>query len=132
KSWRVNTSFNATRQVHQMRNRNINAPYPGTPLNTGKPQDPVLTPEEINLLHPFYPLVGRINQFESVGNSLQKNLNIQVQIPTLKTYKKTQIGGNLQYTLSWQEDDNQAQNPYNVRADWARNDQRQRLNGTFT
>jgi len=115
-----------------MRNRNINAPYPGTPLNTGKPQDPVLTPEEINLLHPFYPLVGRINQFESVGNSLQKNLNIQVQIPTTKKYLKSQIGGTVQYGLTWAADDNQAQNPYDVRSDWARNDQRQRFQGTIS
>jgi hypothetical protein len=126
KNWRVNTSFNATRQVHQMRNRNINAPYPGVPL------DPSLTADEIDLLRPFYPIVGRINQFESVGNSLQKNLNIQVQIPTTKKYLKTQIGGTFQYGLNWAADDNQAQNPYDVRSDWARNDQRQRFQGTFS
>jgi len=126
KTWRMNTNFNVTRQVHQMRNRNINAPYPGTTL------DPALTSEEIDQLKPFYPIVGRINQFESVGNNLQKNFNIQIQIPTIKKYLKTQITGNLQYGLTWAADDNQAQNPYNVRADWARNDQRQRFNGTIT
>src|SRR5262249_26031163 len=45
---------------------------------------------------------------------------------------KTQLSGQFQYGLTWAEDDNNAENPYNVRADWARNDQRQRFQGTLS
>lgn len=125
KNWRVVTTFAMNRGVHQLRNRNINAPYPGTFL------DPTLTPDEIDLLRPFYPNVGRINQFESVGNSLQENLSFQVQVPSKKILK-TQISGQIQPILTWQSDDSQWQNPYNMRADWARNDQRFRVQGTVS
>ncbi len=126
KNWRISTNFNFTRQVHQIRNRNINAPYPGTPL------DPLLlTRDQIDMLKPFYPLVSRINQFESTGNSLQKNFNFNVQLPSTKKYFKTQFAGQLQYGYGWGADDNGAQNPYNVRADWASNDQRHRFQGTI-
>jgi hypothetical protein len=114
------------RQVHGIRSRNINAPFPGTVL------DPALRPDEVDLLRPFYPFVARINKFESVGNGLSKNLNFLVQVPLSKKYFKTQVSGTFQYTATWASDDNGAQNPYNVRADWARNDQRHRFQGSFT
>jgi len=125
KNWRIATTLGINRTVHQLRNRNINAPYPGTFL------DPTLTPDEIDLLRPFYPNVARINQFESVGNSFQKNVSFQVQVPSKKILK-TQISGTIQPTLTWQFYDSQWQNPYNVRADWARNDQRFRIQGTIS
>jgi hypothetical protein len=124
KNWRLQTAFNINRSVHQLRNRNINAPYPGIPLDSS------LTTDEINMLRPFYPFVGRINSYESVGNSLSKNLNIGLQFPGKKIFK-TQFSGNFQTTVTWSADDGSWQNPYNVRADWARNDQRLRLQGTF-
>jgi hypothetical protein len=125
KNWRVTTSFNFNRTVHQLRNRNINAPYPGTTLN------PNLTADEINLLRPFYPFVGRINRYESVGNLLNENVNISVQVPSKKILK-TQISGQFQTGLTFQWDDSAWQNPYDVRSDWARNDQRFRFQGTFS
>src|SRR5206468_7534115 len=33
KGWRFTVSYDVTRGVHQIRTRNINAPYPGTPLS---------------------------------------------------------------------------------------------------
>ena len=122
----VPNDVSVSRQVHQIRTRNINAPFPGTPL------DPTLTLDQINLLRPFYPNVARLNKYESVGNALSKTVNFLVQIPATKKILKTQISGTFQYGLTWAEDDNSAQNPYNVRADWASNDQRHRFTGTFS
>jgi hypothetical protein len=121
KGWRISPSFNINRGVHQLRNRNINAPYPGTPL------DPFITQEEINLLRPYFPIVSRVNQYEPTGNALSKNLNVTVQFPSTKKYFKTQVSGLFQYGLTWAADDNQVQNSYDIRSDWARNDQRQRF-----
>ena len=126
KGWRLSPSFTINRGVHQLRNRNINAPYPGTPL------DPFITQEEIDLLRPYFPIVSRLNQFEPTGNSLSKNLNISVQFPSTKKFLKTQVSGFFQYGLTWAADDNQVQNPYDIRSDWARNDQRQRYQGQFS
>ena len=94
KNWRVTTTFSVSRQVHQIRTRNINAPFPGTPL------DPTLTLDQINLLRPFYPNVARLNKYESVGNVLSKTVNFLVQIPATKKILKTQISGTFQYGLT--------------------------------
>jgi hypothetical protein len=126
KGWRISPSFNINRGVHQLRNRNVNAPYPGTPL------DPFITQDEIDLLRPYFPIVSRINQYEPTGNSLSKNLNLTVQFPSTKKHFKTQISGLFQYGLTFAADDNQVQNPYDIKSDWARNDQRQRFQGQFS
>jgi hypothetical protein len=112
--------------MHQIRNRNINAPWPGTPL------DPTLTQDQINQLRPFYPNVARINQLESTGSSFSKNLTFLVQIPPTARFLRTQLSGTFQYNLTWAADDSAAQNSYNIRADWARNDQRHRFTSTFS
>jgi len=125
KNWRITTTFNMNRSVHQMRNRNINAPYPGTAL------DPSLSRDEIDLLRPYFPIVGRINRYESVGNTFQRNLTFTVQVPSKKVLK-TQISGTFQTGFTWQDDDSAWENPYNVRADWARNDQRFRFQSSFS
>jgi hypothetical protein len=124
KNWRFNVNFNYNKNVHQLRSRNVNAPYPGTAL-TG------LSPSQIDQLKPFYPYVGRITQYESIGNQHNRNVNIQVTAPTTKKFLKTQIGGGFRYTLTWAWDDNGFENPYDVRADWARNDQRHQMQGQF-
>jgi hypothetical protein len=126
RNWRFNVSFGFNRQVHQLRNRNVNAPFPGTPL------DQSLTRDQIDQLRPFYPYVGRINQFESTGNALSKNMNFLVQVPPTSKLLKTQISGTFQYGLTWAHDDSQAQNQYDIRSDWAPNDQRHRFQGTFS
>ena len=110
--------------MHQIRNRNINAPFPGTAL------DPTLTKEQIDQLRPFYPYVGRINRFESIGNVLGKNLNYYSPDP-FKAIPEDAVLRQDQTGFTWQKDEGQWQNPYNIRADWARNDQRFRLQGTI-
>jgi len=128
KNWRLTTAFSVTRQVHSIRTRNINAPYPGTPL------DPTLTRDQIDQLRPFFPVVSQINQYESVGNSLNKNVNFTVQVPAMKKkLLKTQITGiNFRYGLTWAADDGGAKNLYDVRSDWARNDQRHQFQGSLS
>ena len=113
KNWRVSTSFSFNRSVHQLRNRNVNAPFPGTAL------DPALTKEQIDQLRPFYPYVGRINRFESIGNTLGKTLNFTVQIPFKTVPEDTVHRHDSKPASRGQEDDGQWQNPYNIRADWA-------------
>jgi hypothetical protein len=61
---------------------------------------------------------------------LGKNLNFIVQIPS-KRILKTQFSGQFQTGFTWQDDDNAWQNPYDIRSDWARNDQRYRAQGTI-
>ncbi|HLQ75868.1 MAG TPA: carboxypeptidase regulatory-like domain-containing protein [Terriglobia bacterium] len=127
RNWRVTTSFSASRSVHQIRNRNINAPLPGTPL------DPTLTRDQIDQLRPYFPIVSRISQFENTGNSISKSLSFTVQIPQpKKKILKTQIQGTVQYGLTWAADDNSVENVYDIHSDWARNDQRQRIQGTIS
>jgi Carboxypeptidase regulatory-like domain len=125
RNWRFTSTFSLNRQVHQIRSRNINAPFPGVPL------DASLTQDEIDQLRPFYPNVARINKYESIGNALSRTLTFLVQLPSTKKILKTQISGTFQYGLTWAADDNAWQNPYNIRADWARNDQRQRFQSSF-
>jgi len=128
KNWRITTNFNLNRQVHAIRQRIINAPYPGIPL------DPTLSRADVDRLRPFFPIVTRINQYESVGNNANRNVNFQVQVPGIK--KKilgTQItGGFFRYGLTWAWDDAGAANVYDVRSDWARNDQRHQFQGQFS
>jgi hypothetical protein len=128
KNWRVTVNLNLNRQVHAIRQRNINAPYPGTAL------DPTLTREEIDRLRPFFPIVTRINQYESVGNSANRNLNFQVQVPGMKRkILGTQIqSAAFRYGLTWAWDDAGAANLYDVRSDWARNDQRHQFQGSLS
>jgi hypothetical protein len=84
KGWRISPFFNINRGVHQLRNRNINAPYPGTPL------DPFITQERsICCGHTFQSSAGQ--PVRTHGNSLSKNLNVTVQIPSTKKYLKTQV-----------------------------------------
>lgn len=119
--WRLTFNASVQRDVHQFRTRNINAPFPGTPL----PAD--ITVVEIDSLRSYYPLVANIIQYESTGNALSKMLNFSVQAPSAIRVLRTEWSGSLQYDLTWSADDNLAENPYNIRADWARNDQRHRL-----
>jgi hypothetical protein len=128
KNWRVSTALQVNRQVHGVRTRNINAPFPGTPL------DPTMTRDEIDRLRPYFPLVGRVNQYESVGNSLSKNLSFTVQVPsTTKKFLGTTFGSPyFRYGLTWAADDSQPTNVYNVRGDWARNDQRHQFQTSFS
>src|SRR5207249_3005228 len=63
KGWRVSTSFDITRGLHLIRTRNINAPYPGTPLsedlfnrlNSRTPSVQAAARDEVDRMRPLYP-----------------------------------------------------------------------------
>jgi hypothetical protein len=146
----VNVNFQINRGVHQSRNRNINAPYPGTPLpqevrdmlNFRSFSDPDLQAQVraqgraiIDQMRPFYPYVGNITMQEAIGKSLSRNVSIQFRtqnVPIL--WGKVQIGGNLTWSMNWANDDNGTpMNVYDLAAEWGRSssDQRHRVSSSL-
>lgn len=64
----------------QQRTRNVNAPFPGTPLPDAVlalPRDARL--DIVDRMRPFHPVVGNINQIESTGRSTGRRLRVRVQ-----------------------------------------------------
>ena len=134
-------SFDTNRGIHQIRTRNINAPFPGTRLpdellsrlnsRTTFVRDAARA--EVDLLRPFYPLVGNINQYESVGTSFSKNINLRIFAQNV-TLGRIGLGGQIQYTLGWSKDDSgNPVNSYDWASEWARSsqDQRHRIQSQF-
>ena len=67
-SMRLTVSLSLSYGYRQQRTRNINAPFPGTPLRDeilALPRDD--RQELVDRMRPFYPNVGNINQIESTG-----------------------------------------------------------------
>jgi hypothetical protein len=140
---RVSFNFQISRGLHQNRNRNINAPYPGTPLdaalitqlNSRNTADRDAARALVDQLRPYYPIISNITQQESSGSSLTKNFSVQYRTQN-KTilWNKVQIGGTVSWNMNWAEDDNGTPlNPYNLDAEWGRsgNDQRHRVTGSL-
>lgn len=126
KDWRLTASFAVNRSVHQPRMRNINAPYPGSPLPS------TMTPAEIDRLRPRYPFTGAIHQYESTGNALSKGFDVILQAAPVRAFLKSVVSGTAQYHLNWSEDDNEGSNPYDRRSAWARTGQRHTLTSIFS
>jgi len=142
KGWRFGASINATRGVRLIRTRNINAPYPGTPLsdelltrlNSFDPAVQAAAREEVDRMRPYYPIAGNILQFESTGKSLSKNLSFRIMPPANLTLWKIGLSVPLtQYTLGWAHDDASAQNQYDWASEWApaSGDTRHRVESLF-
>jgi hypothetical protein len=150
KGWRFAASVDTTRGEHLIRTRNINAPFPGTPL----PEDLLarLNSSDANLrtaartvvdrLRPYYPLVGNLYQFESSATSFSKNLTIRLYTPTIGLpgtpgtlyLGHFAFGGAIAYTRGYSYDDlGIAPNQYDFSTEWARsqNDQRNRIQAQF-
>jgi hypothetical protein len=150
-----NVNFQMNRGVHQNRSRNINAPYPGTPLpddilallnfnnagcsafgySSNSPDCSALVAAKraegraiIDPMRPFFPYIGNITQMESTGTSFSKNLSFQFRtqnVPVL--WGKVQIGGNLTWSMNWANDDSGTpMNSYDVASEWGRSSQDQR------
>ncbi|HMF02810.1 MAG TPA: carboxypeptidase regulatory-like domain-containing protein [Terriglobia bacterium] len=127
KGWRFTVSYDVTRGVHQVRTRNINAPYPGTPLsddlfnrlNFGMPLVQAAAREEVDRMRPLYPFAGNIYQFESAGESFSKNMGVRLYTPNNFAIAKIGINGFVQYTLGWARDNASAVNQYDWRSEWA-------------
>ena len=158
KGHRLSFNFQINRGLHQVRNRNINAPYPGTKLDASiaslltytAPNDQGLTTKEkqdlqnakraegralVDLMRPYFPLVSNITQQESSGSSLGKNFSIQYRVNN-KTilWRKFQVGGNVTWNVNWAMDNNgNPVNAYDLASEWGRssNDQRHRITASL-
>jgi hypothetical protein len=126
KGWRFSTSFDITRGVHLIRTRNMNAPYPGTPLptdlfnrlNSFNPAMQAAARDQVDRMRPLYPNVGNIYQYESTGESFSKNLGLRLYTPNNFTLHGIGITGFVQYVLGWAYDNGSAQNQYYWRSEW--------------
>jgi hypothetical protein len=137
KGWRFAISYDVTRGVHQIRTRNTNAPFPGTPLsadlfsrlNSRTPAIQAAARDEVDRMRPLYPIIGNIYQFESTAESFSKNVGLRVYTPNNLALGKIGINGFAQYTLGWSHDNASAVNQYDWRSEWARSsfDSRHRL-----
>ncbi len=127
KGWRFSVSYDVTRGVHLIRTRNMNAPYPGTPLpddllnrlNSFDPAVQSAARTEVDRMRPLYPAIGNVYQFESSADSFSKNLGWRLYTPNNFTFHRIGINGFFQYTLGWARDNGSAQNQYDWRSEWA-------------
>ena len=154
----VSVTFQRTRGVHNNRNRNINAPYPGTLpadvlalLNANGTSDctPGLTPAEclaerdarrvqgqdiVNSMRPYYPITGatgNIFLMEPTGNSLSKSINLNFRSNNRNYFGgRLNLGGNVSYNYSWAYDDNSPVNQYDIAADWGLSNRQHRINSS--
>jgi hypothetical protein len=123
----VSVSYDHIRGKHQIRSRNINAPYPGTVsadlrtrLGSGSLQTRTAARAELDAMRPFNPITSSITQYESSGSLETRALSVRFRAGGLRapgvSFQWT--GG---YTLGWSDDDNAIPaNPYDLRAEWGR------------
>ena len=150
KGWRFAASVDTTRGEHLIRTRNINAPFPGTPLpedllarlNSSDANLRAAARTQVDQLRPYYPMVGNLYQFESSATSFSKNLTIRLYTPTIGLpgtpgtlyLGHFAFGGTIAYARGYSYDDlGTAPNQYNFSREWARsqNDQRNRIQAQF-
>lgn len=106
-------SYSMNFGIHQQRTRNINAPFPGTPL----PEEILNLPRDeqqgiIDRMRPFYPIVGNIRQIESTGRSVSRDIGIRLQPRGDLPILGLRLAGNFSYNYRFGEDDNDFTNPY--------------------
>ena len=144
---RLSFNFQINRGVHQNRNRNINAPFPGTQLPTdilamlnfrsSDPLEQAAVRAEgralVNAMRPD-PLLGDVIQAESSGSSLAKNFSIQYRANNKRIlWQRVMIGGTVTWNMNWAQDNNAtAVNNYDLAAEWGRSGQDQRHRVTAT
>jgi len=109
----LNVDYSLGYGRRQRRTRNINAPFPGTPLPDGILDLPFDERQEIvDRMRPFYPVVGNITQIESTGRSSSRNLRIRVQPRGNFDFFGLPFSGNLSYSHRTGFDDDDFNNPY--------------------
>jgi len=127
KGWRFSATLDVTRGVHLFRTRNINAPYPGTPLsldlfsalNSSDPAVQAAARNQVDRMRPLYPRTGNVYQYESSADSFSRNIGGRLYLPTNFVVHGIGITGFAQYTFGWAFDNASSENQYNWRADWA-------------
>lgn len=142
KGHRLSFNFQISRGLHQNRNRNINAPYPGTPLpsevqamlNFRDPLDKTHEDEVraegraiVSAMRPD-PLTGNVNMSESSGSSLTKNFSVQYRLPNKRVlWNKFTFGGTISWNMNWAQDNaGTPMNNYDLASEWGRSSQDQR------
>ncbi len=144
KAWGAGLSttfaWDTVRGIHLLRSRNINAPYPGTPLSDDlisrlNSRDTAIKQgarDEVDRLRPMFPNVGNVYQLESTGKSRSNNFNVgfRENMPRLWSL---QIFGF--YSLGYNKSDAEGAfglpvNSYDLRPEWSRSsfDTRNRFN----
>jgi hypothetical protein len=127
KAHRLSFSMGMNRGVHQNRNRNINAPFPGTrldeefiaQLNSRNTAERDAARALVDQMRPYFPLTSTITLQESTGKSLQKNYSIRYSTNNKGLWgNRFLIGGNVTWSQSWSEDDNNPFNPYDLTDEW--------------
>jgi hypothetical protein len=150
KGWRFAASADTTRGEHLIRTRNINAPFPGTPLpddllawlNSSDATVRAAARTGVDRLRPYYPVIGNLYQLESSATSFSKNFTIRLYTPTIGLpgtpgtlyLGHFAFGGTFAYTRGYSYDDlGTAPNQYDFSKEWARsqNDQRNRIQAQF-
>ena len=127
---RLSVSYSMSYGIRQQRTRNINAPYPGTPL----PDEILELPRDVrqdtvDRMRPFYPIVGNIRQIESTGRSVSRNLRLRLQRRRSVEVLGIGFSGSVNYTYRAGEDDNDFNNPYIP--EWGRFRKQQTLQSQF-
>jgi hypothetical protein len=110
---RLTLSYSENHGRRQRRTRNVNAPFPGTPL----PDDILELPrdeqqEVVDQMRPFYPHVGNITQIESTGRSVSRTMRLQLRPRGSFDFWGMEFSGNLSYSYARAYDDNDFNNPY--------------------
>ena len=110
---RLSVSYSMNYGYRQQRTRNVNAPWPGTPLPDAilaLPRDE--RQEIVDRMRPLYPIVGNIRQIESTGRSVGRRLRVRVQRRRRLEVLGVGLSGSLNYSHRSGEDDNDFNNPW--------------------
>jgi hypothetical protein len=127
KGWRFSLSYDVTRGVHLLRTRNVNAPYPGTPLGddlfnrlySTSPVVQAAARDEVDRMRPMYPIIGNVYQYESSADSFSKNMGVRLYTPNNFSIHHIGVNGFVQYTLGWAWDNASTMNQYDWRSEWS-------------
>ena len=110
---RLSVSYSLSYGRRQQRTRNVNAPFPGTPL----PEAVLMLPrdvrrETVDRMRPFYPNVGNIHRIESTGRSSGRRLRVRLQRRRSLQVLGVGFSGSLNYSHRSGADDDDFNNPY--------------------
>ena len=110
---RLSVSYSMSYGRRQQRTRNVNAPFPGTPLPEAilaLPRD--VQRETVDRMRPFYPNVGNIQQLESTGSSSGRRVRVRLQRRRNFDVLGVGLSGSVNYSYRSGEDDDDFNNPY--------------------
>ncbi len=110
---RLSVSYSMSFGRRQRRIRNVNAPFPGTPLPPAilmLPRD--VRQERVDRMRPLYPNVGNIHQIESTGKSVGRRFRVRLERRRSLQVAGIGLSGSLNYSYRSGGDDDDFNNPY--------------------